>query len=136
VLIGAGPQDAHADNVADALRPLLDPATLVVVSSDFTHFGRRFNFVPFRDDVAQRVEQLDRGAIERILAWDSAGFADYIARTAATVCGRNAIDVLLRLGDAPGAAELAAYDTSGRITGDWRNSVSYASLVFRRGAPT
>jgi len=134
VLIGAGPQDGHTGNVAAALRPLLDQATLVVVSSDFTHFGRRFNFVPFRDDVPRRIEALDRGAIDRILAWDATGFSDYIARTAATICGRNAIDVMLRLGDAPGAADLAAYDTSGRITGDWQHSVSYASLVFRRGA--
>ena len=49
------------------------------------------------------------------------------------VCGRHPIRVLLDL--VPGGLEgrLAAYDTSGSVTGDWDNSVSYASLVFAAG---
>lgn len=134
VLIGAGTTGEAAESVAKALAPFLGPASLVVVSSDFTHYGPRFDYVPFTDDVPAGIDRLDRGAIERILAWDRVGFEGHIARTGATICGRDAVGILLRLLPAGCAGELAGYDTSGRITGDWLHSVSYASLVFRRPA--
>jgi hypothetical protein len=39
--------------------------------------------------------------------------------------------VLLHLIDRGLDGDLAAYDTSGRITGQWNHSVSYASVAFR-----
>jgi hypothetical protein len=131
LLVGQlGPPGPSAASLAAALRPWLGPDACVVVSSDFTHFGERFGYVPFADDVSRRIEALDRGAIERILAWDAAGFESYVERTRATICGRRAISILLRLfSDAP-PGTLLAYDTSGRLTGDREHSVSYAAVGF------
>jgi hypothetical protein len=134
VLVGTlgGADDAR--RLADGLRPYADDASLVVVSSDFTHYGPRFHFVPFRQHVPRSLERLDLGAVERILARDADGFDAYVERTGATICGRNPIRVLLDLLPPDVEGELAAYDTSGRITGEWDHSVSYASLVFRATA--
>jgi AmmeMemoRadiSam system protein B len=52
------------------------------------------------------------------------------------VCGRAAIDILLRILGRDAAATLVSYDTSGRITGDWDHSVSYAALTFHRRSGT
>jgi AmmeMemoRadiSam system protein B len=134
LLVGALPTRSRAKTLADGLRPLLGPDTLVVVSSDFTHYGPRFHYVPFERDVPSSLEKLDLGAVERILAWDAAGFEEYVVRTGATICGSSPIRVLLDLAPEGLAGQLAAYDTSGRITGDWDHSVSYASLVFRSAA--
>jgi AmmeMemoRadiSam system protein B len=134
VLVGAlGP--ARAESLARELEVALDGETLVVVSSDFTHYGPRFDYVPFHDDVPRRIEELDRGAVERILAGDAAGFEAYLARTGATICGRHPIRLLLRLLPAGSPGRLAGYDTSGHITGAWDHSVSYASLVFGASGP-
>ena len=38
-------------DLAELLTPLMDEKTLFVVSSDFTHFGRNFGYMPFREDV-------------------------------------------------------------------------------------
>jgi len=135
LLIGAASSSSDAAKVADGLQPWITPETLVVVSSDFTHFGARFRYVPFHDDLPQRIEQLDMGAVERILAGDTRGFAEYVERTGATICGRDAIGILLRLLPGDLDATLAAYDTSGRMTGDWDHTVSYASLIFRERCP-
>jgi AmmeMemoRadiSam system protein B len=134
VLIGAGTETQGCSEIAEALLPLIDPDTLLVVSSDFTHYGPRFAYVPFQDQVPRKIRELDMGAVERVLASDRAGFDRYVERTGATICGRRAIDVLLGLlpGNLEGA--LVAYDTSGNITGDWVHSVSYASLLFRAAA--
>jgi len=132
ILLGAGSDAASDDAVAAALEPWLAPGTLVVVSSDFTHFGARFGYVPFHDDLEQRIEELDMGAIATIRDRDASAFDAYVARTGATICGRHAIAVLLRAVPSALRAELVGYDTSGRICGDFDLSVSYASLVFER----
>jgi AmmeMemoRadiSam system protein B len=134
LLIGGGSSPAGCNLVAKALEPLMSAATLVVVSTDFTHYGPRFSYVPFTTDVPGRLRELDMGAVERILASDRAGFGEYVKRTGATICGRSAIEVLLGVLPQPIEASLVAYDTSGNITGEWDNSVSYASLEFHLGS--
>jgi AmmeMemoRadiSam system protein B len=132
VLLGGASSSRSIDRVVDALAPTLDSRTIVVVSSDFTHYGPGFGFVPFRELVPERLRQLDMGAVERILDLDREGFDRYVAETGATICGRVAIDVLLAMLGPETRAELLAYDTSGRMTGDWSHSVSYASISFDR----
>ncbi len=130
VLLGGNSPATSNARVADALRPLVDGRTLVVVSSDFTHYGHHFRYVPFEDRVPERIRELDMGAIEIIVAGNRRGFLDYADRTGATICGRAAIDTLLALLPATVGGELVSYDTSGRMTGDWTHSVSYAGLSF------
>ncbi len=134
LLVGRLEARENARRLADALRPLLGPRTLVVVSSDFTHYGPRFDYLPFLSDVAARIRDLDMQAIDLIVGGDAPGFERFLARTHATICGQNPIRVLLELLPEGLEAELASYDTSGRITGEWGHSVSYASLVFRGAA--
>jgi len=136
VLVGQlGPGDEAA--IADALRPWLSARTLVVVSSDFTHYGPRFDYVPFGDQVKENLRKLDMGAVELILKKDAAGFASYVERTRATICGRHPICILLRLLPEHARGTLLKYDTSGNRTGDWTNSVSYVALAFAgRGSST
>lgn len=132
VLLGGGSMGESTERVAAALRDVVDDATLLVVSTDLVHYGPSFGYVPFRDRVAERIDELDREAIRLVASVDRAGFEDYLSRTGATICGRDAIDVLLRLLPGGSRGELAAYDSSGRMTGDWSHAVSYASIVFPR----
>jgi len=124
---------AEVSTVAGILAAeLWRPDTLWVVSSDFTHYGEAFGYTPFVENVAARLEELDRGAIDMILRRDGAGFLDYVNRTGATICGRLPIALLLAaLERAPESCriELCHYTTSGRLNHDYRHSVSYASLV-------
>lgn len=130
VLVGSGSMGAPADAVARALREFLGEQVLVVVSSDFTHYGARFGYVPFHADVPDRIRAADMEAIRRIESADASGFEDYMRSSGLTVCGRDAIAVLLRLLPPRARGRLVAYDTSGRMTGDWTHSVSYASIAF------
>lgn len=116
---------------AAALRAAIDTNTLVVVSSDFTHYGPRFDYVPFATNVEKRLSDLDLGAFEQIRKRDVAGFRNYVEETGATICGRDPIAVLLAMLGGRGEVHLLKYDTSGRITGDWENVVSYVSAAVR-----
>jgi AmmeMemoRadiSam system protein B/AmmeMemoRadiSam system protein A len=122
---------------AALLRPLADVQTLVVVSSDFTHFGPRFGYMPFAPDAeaGQRIRALDDGAIEQIRARDGPGLLKYQAKTGITVCGYRPLALLLYLLPSDAKVQRLAYTTSGELTGDWLNSVSYAALAVSSPAP-
>lgn len=118
--------------LAERLRSLLDDSTLVVVSSDFTHYGPRYRYLPFPAgaEVAAQLRRLDMGAFERIADLDPDGFAGYRDETGITACGFGPIRLLLHL-LAPGTrVELVRYTTSGELTGDYLNSVSYLTVAF------
>ncbi len=112
------------------LKSLVDDKTLVIASSDFVHYGPRFSYVPFRDNVAEQIKKVDMGAYKHIANMDYEGFLKYKQATGATICGYVPIAILLSMLDKPAEAHLIEYSTSGRLTGDYTNSVSYLSVVF------
>lgn len=120
--------------LADALRPLVDDATLVAVSSDFTHYGPNYGYLPFRDRVPEMLRALADAAVREILEIDVPGWDAYLEQTHDTICGRAGIGLLLKTfepwDDVRGTQ--VAYETSGRLTGDWTNSVTYAAVAFWR----
>jgi hypothetical protein len=134
VLVGGLMEEDYA-RAADLLRPLVDDTTLVVVSSDFTHYGPRFAYQPFPLDeaIADQLERLDKGALAPILAKDAEGFLTYQQETGITVCGYRPIELLLRILPRTAMGKLQTYTTSGALTGDYGNSVSYMGVLFRDG---
>ena len=112
------------------LRSLVDDETLVIASSDFVHYGRNYSYVPFTQDVPEQIKKLDMGAYEHIAHLDSKGFLEYKRRTGATICGYIPVAILLSMLDKPIEAKLTNYATSGELTGDFSNSVSYLSVAF------
>jgi AmmeMemoRadiSam system protein B/AmmeMemoRadiSam system protein A len=117
--------------LADVLGPLLDDGTLLVVSSDFTHYGPAFGYLPFPQDrrVAERLRELDMGAVERMIPDEPAPFLAYCRRTGITACGYRAIALFLHLLPPESHIQLVDYATSGEMTGDYTNSVSYVAAV-------
>jgi MEMO1 family protein len=116
--------------IADAVLRAIDEDTLVVASTDFTHYGPDFSYVPFKDKIPENIRELDMGAYQFIENRDLEGFTAYVQRTGATICGRSAIEVLLAMLPPDTRAHLLHYDTSGAMTGDDSNSVSYVSAAF------
>ncbi len=116
-------------DAAAALRPLLDEGTLVVASSDFTHYGSSYGYVPFTRDVDRNIETLDMGIFELFAQKDLQGFLERLRETGATVCGRDPLALLLAMLPQEAKVERTGYDTSGRMTGDTRQSVSYVGAV-------
>ncbi|QQO57319.1 MAG: AmmeMemoRadiSam system protein B [Thiohalocapsa sp. PB-PSB1] len=136
VLIGALQGDQY-QMAADLLRPMADETTLVVVSSDFTHYGPRFNYLPFAldADTPARIRELDEGAIAHIRDKDPEGFLRYQQRTGITICGFRPIEILLRMLGPEARIEPIAHTTSGELTGDYSNSVSYVALAVTDPKP-
>ncbi|MBN2052150.1 AmmeMemoRadiSam system protein B [Candidatus Woesearchaeota archaeon] len=121
--------DKVASDLKDAIAELKRKVTFIV-SSDFTHYGMNYGYVPFSTDIKQRIYKLDSDAIDLIKKGSANEFADYVYKTGATICGQLPITLLLKTITFKNAA-LEQYYTSGDLTNDYANSVSYACLVFR-----
>jgi len=116
--------------MADVLLPYWNDETVVVVSSDFTHYGEGYGYVPFDREIPENISKLDHGAVDRIVALDAEGFRRYVADTGATICGRNPIALLLTMARKKGyGARELFYTTSGEKTGDYSMSCSYLSIA-------
>lgn len=138
------------DAIAAVLAPwLADPANLFVISSDFCHYGERFDFEPFRvvaeasaarggstvapassTTVADRIEALDREGMALIEAGDAGAFEAYIERTGNTICGRNPISLLLRAAAIAKGSRGAAAGSGGSGSGSSSFSGAECSTKF------
>ncbi|HEY5653753.1 MAG TPA: AmmeMemoRadiSam system protein B [Pontiella sp.] len=120
---------AGAKRIAQMLLENIDSDTLMVISSDFTHYGRNFGYVPFTADIEKNLRALDLGAFEQIRQKKLNGFLEYVENTGATICGRSPIAVLLAMLPAESQVHLLKYDNSGVMTADWSHCVSYISVA-------
>ena len=143
----AGRVDATAQRaMAERLARLDDGKTLFVFSSDFTHYGPRFDYTPYGPAAGARarIRELDDGAVAILGRLDADGWRSFVREKEATICGEAGLGTMLELlrRIAPAAkATLLAHWASGEMPGVRDDgSVDYVSLCFAReegavGAP-
>jgi len=139
IMIGALSEAAEKRYGKHLARYLADASNLFVVSSDFCHWGERFDFVlhPWPPDarhhqIFQSIEALDREAMQLIEQLDADGFAQYQRKTGNTICGRHPIAVLLRAIQPLQPSfrlKFTRYAQSSQCCRCDESSVSYASAV-------
>lgn len=136
VLVGTlEPGDAAA--LAASIRPLLGVGTLLVVSSDLVHYGRRHGFVPVpptdAEAVRGTVRAFDDDALASIASGDADAFSRWVGDTGAAICGRHAIEVMLRALPAGARGECVARASSldGSTTHD--SAIGYGAVIFPAG---
>jgi hypothetical protein len=109
--------------------------TLLIMSSDFTHYGRRFGFAPFgqrpREEVEQLVAQADLEVATNAARCEVKWLQNHFATEETTICGRYPIllgtEVLRRLG---ARGEVARYYNSNLFGPAQTDFVCYASILF------
>jgi MEMO1 family protein len=125
--------DVEMTAAVAALKKIITPRTLVVISSDFIHYGPQYDFTPFADHQLLRIKQLDSAILWAIQKADRADFMRTVTQTNATVCGATPIAILLALIEqsafGPVTTRLVSYDTSLRTTGSSDSLVTYAGLI-------
>ncbi len=134
ILVGHSLDLASATAMARRLAALVGPGTVVVVSSDFTHHGAGYGYAPFGRDarVGAKLLELGRITAERAAALDARGFWQQVEASEDTVCGARPITVLLELlaHAFEGAGRVVGVTTSGEVSGDWSQVVTYASVAY------
>lgn len=135
--------DATSDELKDIAQKLLeiiDDRTVVVISSDFVHYGTRFGYTPFdrAADTQAAIKKLDMIIMDAIMQQNASAFELIMQETGATVCGRMPIQlfkVLEQLLLYSLSSQLLCYKTSYDVDHtDPKNSVSYATIIFEQQA--
>ena len=120
---------------ARALARLMDDRTLLVVSSDFTHYGDDFSYAPYGtsggEDVRAKAAAVDGEAFSLMAKCDADGFDAYVARTGATICGRVPIELALRAFSGKLSLARLAYATSSDGDRDFSRFVCYCAAAGR-----
>ena len=118
---------------ARALSRLMDAETLLVISSDFTHYGDDFEYAPYGteggEEVRERVASVDAEAFALLAKSDADGFAAYVDRTGATICGRIPLEMALRAFPAGTSLVRLAYATSADQDRDFTRFVCYTAAA-------
>lgn len=134
VLIGSQTTLAETKEVARGLSPLLTADTAVVVSSDFTHHGRAYGYVVFPEnqDLDLYLKTRAERTAGRAVALDVRGFWHQVEVSDDSVCGAKPIAVLLQLlrHAFSGKGQLFHLATSGEVSGDWHQVVTYVAAGF------
>lgn len=132
IIIGSNTNFDEAMQIAETLKKYADDRTLIVVSSDFTHYGPNYGYIPFTQDKEENIKKLDEGAIRHIVNIDANGFYDYVQDEGVTICGYLPITILLGMMQNDTTVKALVYDTSGRQSDDYTNSVSYVTMSFSK----
>ncbi|KAF6776581.1 hypothetical protein AHF37_03905, partial [Paragonimus kellicotti] len=123
---------------------LNNPENIFVISSDFCHWGRRFQYTYYNQDkgaIWQSIQALDEEGMNIIERLAPAAFTTYLNNYGNTICGRHPIGILLQAVEALRSNSPAGrfdfkfvkYAQSERCRNMSDSSVSYAagSLLIR-----
>ena len=126
--------EEQLQDAALVLKKFINKKTLVIVSSDFTHYGKRFSYMPFEDYQSLRVKELDNQAVMLIQKAKPEPFAQFIVKSGTTICGHQALELLLDLINQDTFDDVEprviAYAQSSPLVDAASESVSYVGLTF------
>lgn len=135
VIVGALSTESEARYGQILGRYLDDPSNLFVISSDFCHWGSRFQYTLYdksKGPIWKSIRWLDELGMRSIETGDPAKFSEYLTAYRNTICGRHPIGVLLNMlqnCSTPFKVEFSCYDQSSRCHNAADSSVSYATAL-------
>lgn len=100
ILVGSLNTAKEAEYGRALAKYLEAPRTLLIISSDFCHWGSRFSYTFYRrecGEVYESITQLDHDGMDAIESLEPGRFASYLRETRNTICGRHPIGVLLNV---------------------------------------
>lgn len=111
---------------------------LFIASSDLSHVGRGYGFIPFEErgeELSKKVKRLDEELIKLLINLKIDEAAKFAEEKKLTICGLSAILVLLVvLKNMKGKkikGEILKHYTSADVTKNYNNFVDYASIEYK-----
>ncbi|HEY9758026.1 MAG TPA: AmmeMemoRadiSam system protein B [Oculatellaceae cyanobacterium] len=131
IIVGTLRDEEEMRLIGQILKRYLTDGDIVLVSSDFTHYGPRYDYTPFEHDVPKQLKELDETAFQKLSMCDLKRFIDFRDKTLDTICGYYPCTVLLSMLPPGCHATLLRYQTSRDVLQNAdENSVSYMAIVF------
>ncbi len=131
IIIGQLNDESEMRLIAEVLRGFMQDGDLLVVSSDFTHYGPRYEYEPYDGPIRAVVQELDRSSFSHLAKLDLEGFVQFQHETKDTICGFFPCAVMCALMPAGTRVTALKYYTSQDcLSEDNYNSVSYIAIAL------
>ncbi|KAJ6849810.1 protein MEMO1 [Iris pallida] len=137
ILVGAVSSETEAMYGKLLAKYVDDPKNFFSVSSDFCHWGARFNYTHYdkkHGAIYKSIEALDRMGMDIIETGDVDTFKQYLQEFENTVCGRHPISVFLHMlknCSTKITINFLRYEQSSQCRSMRDSSVSYASAAAK-----
>ena len=119
----------NAERIAESILRHIDEGTAIIASSDFTHYGRSYGYMPYGDDGYDKVAEHD-DTIAGLLACNKAEEA-LEAAEGGTICGIAPAVITATIARMRGlAGHVGNHATSADMNGDRRDFVSYRTILW------
>jgi len=102
----------------------------IVVPTNFTSYGRNYNYIPFSEDAHKKVYELDKEALDLISAnkpLDYLKYADEHMMNTQNYLGITLALLILK----PKTVLLEQYYTTADLNQDYKNFISFAAVVMK-----
>jgi AmmeMemoRadiSam system protein B/AmmeMemoRadiSam system protein A len=96
-LVGKIKASTQANAICEFLSSIIGENDLLLITSDLTHYGPNYDYSPFANNQIANIHMQDAEIINSILHFNTREFARLISQKNPTVCGRNAIKLMLQL---------------------------------------
>ncbi|NCC64887.1 MAG: AmmeMemoRadiSam system protein B [Spirochaetia bacterium] len=123
-----------ADTLLDDLgeESVADGSTVLLASSDFTHYGPRFGYTPYSNSVSQKVKEDDLSLSHMLCEGNIEKALNFCMQKRSTVCGyAPALLVSYLAGRVHAKGWIANYYTSQDISSQDANFVAYCTILWR-----
>ena len=122
---------------------ILNGQTLIIASSDFTHYGRRFGYTPFSDashglhkseisEIEEQVLRHDRKYAEKFASGDIGELLSLKEKEQPSICGFASGLIVSNIAKKLGmTGQIRNQYTSNSISGPSSDFVSYCSILWR-----
>ncbi|KAM7258571.1 hypothetical protein ACFE04_014312 [Oxalis oulophora] len=140
ILVGSVNADTEAMYGQLLAKYLDDPKNFFSVSSDFCHWGSRFNYMHYdksEGPIYKSIESLDKMGMDIIETGDPDAFKQYLKKYDNTICGRHPIAVFLHMVRNSATKikiKFLRYEQSSQCKSMRDSSVSYASAAAKTEA--
>lgn len=137
ILVGAVSSESEAMYGKLLAKYVDDPTNFFSVSSDFCHWGARFNYTHYdkkHGAIYKSIEALDRMGMDIIETGDAEAFKRYLQEFDNTICGRHPISVFLHMlknCSTNISINFLRYEQSSQCQSMRDSSVSYASAAAK-----
>jgi len=135
VLVGSTSKKSEEHYGSLFAKYLEDPSNFFIISSDFCHWGKRFDYYYYDNNdgaIHKSIEVLDRRGMEAIESLDPEKFYAYLKKFENTICGRHPIGVFMQAMyhcKTKFKVKFVHYAQSNQCTSKNDSSVSYAAAV-------
>ncbi|CAK8569994.1 unnamed protein product [Lathyrus sativus] len=137
ILVGAVSAESEAMYGETLSQFVDDPTNFFSISSDFCHWGSRFNYM-YHDKnhgpIYKSIEALDKMGMDIIETGDPDSFKKYLSEYDNTICGRHPISVFLHMlknSSTKIKIKFLCYEQSSQCHNTRDSSVSYASAAAK-----